>query len=55
MFIKLLNENHEPLITWHLINVYPTKWSVSDFNSSNNAVVVESLQLYYQYFTIVKP
>jgi len=54
MFIKLLNENHEPLITWHLINAYPTKWSVSDFNSSNNAVVVESLQLYYQYFTIDK-
>jgi phage tail-like protein len=54
IFIKLLNENHEPLITWHLINAYPTKWSVSDFNSSNNAVVVESLQIYYQYFTVNK-
>jgi phage tail-like protein len=54
MFIKLLNENHEPLITWHLINAYPVKWSVSDFNSTNNAYVVESLQIYYQYFTVVK-
>jgi len=54
MDIKLLNENQMPLITWHLINAYPTKWSVSDFNSTNNAVVVESLQLYYQYFTIDK-
>ena len=54
MFIKLLNENHEPLITWHVINAYPVKWSVSDFNSSNNTVVVESLQLYYQYFTVNK-
>ncbi len=52
--VQLLNEKHEPLITWHLINAYPTKWSVSDFNSTNNAVVVESLQLYYQYFTIDK-
>ena len=50
--INLLNENHVPLVTWHLINAYPTKWSVSDFNSTNNAIVVESLQLYYQYFTI---
>jgi len=50
--INLLNEKHEPLVTWHLINSYPTKWSVSDFNSTNNAIVVESLQLYYQYFTI---
>jgi phage tail-like protein len=54
MFIILLNENHEPLITWHLINAYPVKWSVSDFNSTNNAYVVESLQFYYQYFTIIK-
>lgn len=52
--VQLLNENHEPLITWHLINAYPTKWSVSDFNSTNSSVVVESLQLYYQYFTIDK-
>lgn len=48
--IKLLNEKHEPLLTWHVINAYPTKWSVSDLNASNNAVLVESLQLYYQYF-----
>jgi phage tail-like protein len=52
--VQLLNEKLEPLITWHLINAYPTKWSVSDFNSTNSAVVVESLQLYYQYFTIDK-
>ena len=50
--INLLNEKHEPLVTWHLINAYPTKWSVSDFNSTNSAIVVESLQLYYQFFTI---
>ncbi|NVO21505.1 MAG: phage tail protein [Bacteroidetes bacterium] len=52
--VTLLNSSHEPLITWHLINAYPTKWSVSDFNATNNAIVVESLQFYYQYFTIDK-
>lgn len=50
--IKLLNEAHEPLLTWHLVNAYPTKWAVSDFNASNNAVVIESLQFFYQYFTL---
>ena len=50
--VKLLNEEHEPLITWHLVNAYPTKWGVSDLNAQNNAVVIESLQFYYQYFTI---
>lgn len=52
--VTLLNSSHEPLITWHLVNAYPTKWSVSDFNATNNAIVVESLQFYYQHFTIDK-
>lgn len=48
--VKLLNEEHQPLMTWHVVNAYPTKWSVSDLNASNNAVVIETLQLTYQYF-----
>lgn len=52
--IKLLNDQHQPLVTWHLVNAYPTKWSVSDLNASNNAVTIETLQLFYQYFTVDK-
>jgi phage tail-like protein len=54
IFIKLLNEEHQPLLTWHVVNAYPTKWAVSDFNASSNTVVVESLQFFYQYFKVVK-
>jgi phage tail-like protein len=49
--VKLLNEKHEPLLTWHVIGAYPTKWTVSDLNASNNAIVTETLQFFYQYFT----
>jgi len=52
--IKLLNEQHQPLVTWHVVNAYPTKWSVSDLNASNNTVSIETLQLFYQYFTVDK-
>ena len=52
--IKLLNENHEPLMTWHVIGAYPTKWAVSDLNATNNAVVIETLQMFFQYFTVDK-
>lgn len=52
--VKLLNEKHEPLLTWHVVKAYPTKWAVSDLNASNNAVVIESLQLSYQYFRLDK-
>lgn len=54
IFIKLLNEAHDPLMTWHVVGAYPTKWAVSDLNASNNAVAIESLQLFYQYFTVDK-
>jgi phage tail-like protein len=52
--VKLLNENHEPLLTWHVVQAYPTKWAVSDLNSTSNAVVIETLQFFYQYFTVEK-
>jgi phage tail-like protein len=52
--VKLLNAEHEPLVTWHVVNAYPTKWSVSDFSSTGNEVVVESLQFFYQYFSVDK-
>ena len=52
--ISLLNEEHQPLMTWHVVNAYPTKWAVSDLKASDNVVVVESMQLFYQYFTVNK-
>jgi phage tail-like protein len=50
--VVLLNDEHEPLLTWHVVGAYPTKWSASDLNAATNAVVIESLQLFYQYFTV---
>ncbi|WP_428242862.1 phage tail protein [Gynuella sp.] len=49
--ITLLNEERNPLLTWHVVNAYPTKWSCSDLSATNNAIVVESLQFFYQYFS----
>jgi phage tail-like protein len=50
--VKLLNESHEPLMTWHVVGAYPTRWSVSDFQASTSGVVVETLQFYYQRFSV---
>ena len=50
--VMLLNEMHLPLMTWHLVKAYPTKWAVGDLNASSNTVAVETLQLFYQYFTV---
>jgi phage tail-like protein len=50
--VKLLNDDHQPLMTWHVVKAYPTKWALTDLNASGNAVAVETLQLFYQYFTV---
>lgn len=53
IFVKLLNPEHQPLLTWHVISAYPTKWAISDLNSTANAVAVETLQFFYQRFKML--
>jgi phage tail-like protein len=50
--VTLLNEKHQPLKTWQIHRAWPKKWSVSDFNAQENAVVVETLELSYSHFTL---
>ena len=48
--VHLLNENNEPLSTWTFLQAYPVKWVISDFRAMENALVVETIELAYQYF-----
>ena len=50
--VILMNDKSEPLRTWKVAHAIPKKWSVSDFNANDNAVVIETLELSYRYFTI---
>lgn len=50
--ISLLNEEHEPLTSWNVVHAYPVKWSVADFNAEESRIVIESLELVYNYFNI---
>jgi phage tail-like protein len=52
--VTLLNAEHEPLMTWHVIGAYPVKWSVSDLNATANSFVVETLTLAYRHFRLDK-
>ena len=52
--VTLLNAEHEPLMSWHVVGAFPVKWSVSDFNASANAFVVETLTLAYRHFRLRK-
>lgn len=48
--VYLLNEKHEVSASWVFVQAYPVKWVVSDFKASENALVIESIELAYQYF-----
>jgi phage tail-like protein len=50
--VTLLNEEHTPLMTWHIVGAYPVKWSVSDLNATANTFVVETLTLAYRNFSL---
>jgi phage tail-like protein len=50
--VILMNEKSEPLRTWKIASAVPKKWLVSDFNANESAVVIETLELTYRYFSI---
>ncbi len=52
LIIKLLNENHEPLMIWNVIQAIPKKWSMVDLNAEQSAIAIETIELQYQYFTL---
>lgn len=50
--ISLLDAQHMPLATWTVVNAYPIQWSVADFHAEESKVVIESLKLGFDYFTL---
>jgi phage tail-like protein len=52
MSVILMNEKGNPLRTWNIAHAIPKKWLVSDLNANESAIVIETLELTYRYFTI---
>lgn len=51
--LNLLDETGAPISTWRFINTYPVAIKVSDLKAQENALVVETLELCFDYFTKV--
>jgi phage tail-like protein len=50
--VSLLNHEHVPVMTWQVKHAWPKKLSVADFNAESSAIVIETLEIGYQYFTV---
>lgn len=48
--VTLLNSEHQPLEAWSFVQAYPVKWSFSSFNAQNNELVIETIELSFQFF-----
>ena len=52
--IKLLNENHEPIITWVLENAWASKVQSTDLKADANEVGIETMELVHEGLTILE-
>lgn len=52
VLVHLLNKEHEPLITWTVVHAWPKKWTVADLDSEKSSVLIETLELNYNFFTV---
>ncbi|KAA2239279.1 phage tail protein [Chitinophaga agrisoli] len=50
MIITLLDESGAQVAIWKVVQAYPVKWSTADLRATENAVLVETIELAYQYF-----
>jgi len=50
IIITLMDEAGGDVAIWKVFQAYPVKWSPSAFNAKENSVVVETIELAYQYF-----
>lgn len=53
VLITLYNAEHMPTMMWHFVKAYPVKWSMSDLKSQENALLIETIELAYRYYTLV--
>jgi len=50
--IKLLNEEHLPLMQWTVNNVWPRSWKIGELNAERGEVLIETLELNYNYLIL---
>jgi phage tail-like protein len=52
--IKLLDEEHKPIITWSLTKAWPSKIQSTDLKADGNEVAIETMTLVHEGLVIVE-
>ena len=51
--IQLLNENREAMLQWTVNNVWPRSWKMGELNGERGEVLIETIELNYNYIKFV--
>jgi phage tail-like protein len=51
--IELLNAEHDILMQWEIAHVWPVSWKIGELNAERGEVLIETLELSYNYFQLV--
>ena len=51
--ISLLNENHEPVVSWKVSQAFPVKYSGPALKANSSEVAIETLELTHEGFSIM--
>ncbi|HYO23055.1 MAG TPA: phage tail protein [Flavisolibacter sp.] len=54
LVVSLLNESHEPVVSWRVRNAWPCKYEVAALNAAGNDVLIETLELAHEGFEIMQ-
>lgn len=54
VLVTLLGEDKLPLAAWLFLKAYPVKWSTSDLNASEPALLIETLELAYTRMQVLR-
>ncbi|WP_299625665.1 phage tail protein [uncultured Tenacibaculum sp.] len=53
VIVSLLDEDSFPIKNWSLVNAWPVKWEFSPLDSMKNEILIESLELSYDYSLVI--
>ncbi|MGD8400809.1 MAG: phage tail protein [Bacillota bacterium] len=54
VLVALLDDDGLPLAAWLFLKTYPVKWSVSDLAAEVNGLVIETMELAYTRFQVIR-
>ncbi|HHT05213.1 MAG TPA: phage tail protein [Hydrogenispora sp.] len=54
VLVALLNEDGNPEAAWLFWKAYPVRWSVSDLDADANTVAIETMELAYTRFQVMR-